>query len=187
MQSVAERGAHWREWMRAAQRGDALAYERLLADLLPFVRGLVRARIGDDANAEDVVQDVLIAIHTARHTFQAGRELEPWVRTIARNAVIDALRRRARQRARSGDVELGEIADDPRARESAEAEPLPRSLERALERLPSVQREAVLLLKVEGLSVAEAAARARTTPGALKLRAHRGYRMLRDLLGRESV
>jgi RNA polymerase sigma-70 factor (ECF subfamily) len=172
--------------MQAAQRGDALAYERLLAELAPFVRGLVGARIGDDANAEDVVQDVLISIHTARHTFQPGRELEPWVRTIARNAVIDATRRRARQRARRGEVELAEVADDPSARESVEGTPLPRRLERALERLPAAQREAVMLLKVRGLSVGEAAQRAGTTPGALKLRAHRGYRLLRDLLGREA-
>ncbi len=185
MLETAERGARWREWMAAAQRGDALAYERLLEELLPFVRGLVRARIGDDANAEDVMQEVLLSIHTARHTFQAGRELEPWVRTIARNAVIDALRRRTRQRARDGGVDAADLAEDPNARASAEAEPLPRSLERALEALPTVQREAVMLLKVEGLSVAEAAQRAKTTPGALKLRAHRGYLALRDLLGRE--
>lgn len=185
MADDAERSARWREWMERSQRGDALAYERLLDDLLPFVRRLVRARIGGDPNAEDVVQDVLLAIHTARHTFQAGRELEPWVRTIARNAVIDALRRRTRHSARIADVEAEGLAEDPSARASAEADPLPRSLERALARLPSVQREAVTLLKLEGLSVAEAAARARTTPGALKLRAHRGYRSLRDLLGRE--
>jgi RNA polymerase sigma-70 factor (ECF subfamily) len=171
--------------MAGAQRGDALAYERLLEDLLPFVRGLVRARIGADANAEDVVQDVLLAIHTARHTFQAGRELEPWVRTIARNAVIDSVRRKQRQLARSSGVDAAELPEDPRARASAEADPLPRALERALEKLPPVQREAVTLLKVEGLSIAEAAARARTTPGAMKLRAHRGYLLLRDLLGRE--
>ncbi len=185
MLETAERGARWREWMASAQRGDALAYERLLDDLLPFVRALVRARIGDDPNAEDVMQEVLLSIHTARHTFQAGRDLEPWVRTIARNAVIDAVRRRTRQRARVADVEVADLAEDPRARASAEAEPLPRSLERALAALPPVQREAVMLLKVEGLSVLEAAQRARTTPGALKLRAHRGYRVLRDLLGRE--
>jgi RNA polymerase sigma-70 factor (ECF subfamily) len=169
--------------MASAQRGDALAYERLLEDVLPFVRRLVRARIGDDPSAEDVVQDVLLRIHVARHTFQAGRELEPWVRTIARNAVIDAVRSQSRQRARSADVEAADLPSDSRAR-SAEAEPLPPAMERAIEQLPPVQREAVLLLKVEGLSVAEAAQRAKTTPGALKLRAHRGYRMLRDLLGR---
>jgi RNA polymerase sigma-70 factor (ECF subfamily) len=179
-----ERGARWREWMTSAQRGDALAYERLLEDLLPFVRGVVRARIGDDPGAEDVVQEVLLSIHTARHTFQAGRELEPWVRAIARNATIDALRRRVRQRARDAGAEVDALADE-REPANAEAAPLPRELERALERLPQVQREAVMLLKVKGLSVAEAARRARTTPGALKLRAHRGYKLLRDWLGRE--
>jgi RNA polymerase sigma-70 factor (ECF subfamily) len=169
--------------MASAQRGDAIAYERLLEELLPFVRSAVRARVGDDPNAEDVVQEVLLAIHTARHTFQAGRELEPWVRTIARNAVIDSLRRKSRQRARDAGVE----ADSLPAPEAGggEAAPLPRAMERALEQLPAPQREAVVLLKLEGLSVVEAAARARTTPGALKLRAHRGYRLLRDLLGRE--
>ncbi|HEY8121027.1 MAG TPA: sigma-70 family RNA polymerase sigma factor [Myxococcota bacterium] len=171
--------------MASAQHGDALAYERLLEELLPFVRGVVRARLGDDPNAEDAVQDVLLAIHTARHTFQAGRELEPWVRTIARNAVIDSVRRRNRQRARIADVEADTLPARTQERASPEAEPLPRAMERAIEQLPAVQREAVLLLKVEGLSVAEAAQRARTTPGALKLRAHRGYRSLRDLLGRE--
>jgi RNA polymerase sigma-70 factor (ECF subfamily) len=182
---TAERGARWREWMASAQRGDSIAYERLLGELLPFVRAVVRARIGDDPNAEDVVQDVLLAIHTARHTFQAGRELEPWVRTIARNAVIDSVRRRARQRARSSDVEADSLPENSGERASAEAQPLPRAMERALEQLPNVQREAVVLLKIEGLSVVEAAQRANTTPGALKLRAHRGYRLLRDLLGRE--
>ena len=180
-----ERGARWRGWMASAQRGDADAYARLLEDLLPFVRGVVRARIGDDPNGEDVVQDVLLAIHTARHTFQEGRELEPWVRTIARNAVIDSVRRRNRQRARDAGVDADTLPERSGERASAEADPLPRAMERALEQLPRVQREAVMLLKVEGLSVAEAASRARTTPGALKLRAHRGYKLLRDLLGRE--
>jgi RNA polymerase sigma factor (sigma-70 family) len=185
LQDSAQRGARWREWMASAQRGDALAYELLLEELLPFVRGVVRMRIGDDPNAEDVVQDVLLAIHTARHTFQAGRELEPWVRTIARNAVIDSVRRKNRSRARDAGIEADALPDDPRERASAEAQPLPRAMSRALELLPTVQREAVMLLKVEGLSVVEAAQRARTTPGALKLRAHRGYKLLRDLLGRE--
>jgi RNA polymerase sigma-70 factor (ECF subfamily) len=168
--------------MSAAQSGDAAAYEQLLGDLLPFVRGLVRGRLGDEPGAEDVVQEVLLSIHTARHTFRATRDLEPWVRTIARNAVIDAVRRRARQRARHSDLDAEEL---PQSTEpaGAEATPLPRPLERALAKLPEAHREAVILLKVRGLSVAEAAARAGTSPGALKLRAHRGYRMLRDLLG----
>jgi len=167
--------------MVAAQRGDSESYQQLLVELLPFVRGLVRGRLGADPAVEDVVQEVLLSIHTARHTFRSERRLAPWVRTIARNAAIDHARRRGRQLARYTEVETETLAG-----ESPELPPqgLSPAISRALEELPHAQRQAVVLLKLEGLSVAEAAARVGVTPGALKLRAHRGYRALRDLLGR---
>jgi len=180
-----ERAERWREWMAAAQHGDAEVYAKLLTELLPFVRGIVRSRLRDDAAVEDVAQEVLIRIHTARHTYRAERPLLPWVNTITRNAVIDQARRRTRVLARSSDVEPETIP--------VEAAPHPGNdrlsprLERALGELPPAQREAVWLLKVEELTVKEAAERVGTSPGALKLRAHRGYRALRDLLGRESL
>ncbi len=169
--------------MAAAQRGDAEDYGRLLAELLPFVRGLVRGRLGDDPAVEDVTQEVLMRIHTARHTYRAERPLLPWVRTITRNAVIDQARRRARALRRSSHVEPEEIPVDPP--ELPGSDRLSPAIEQALEQLPAAQREAVWMLKIDGLSVREAAERARVTSGALKLRAHRGYRSLRDLLGRE--
>jgi RNA polymerase sigma-70 factor (ECF subfamily) len=170
--------------MAAAQDGDAVAYQQLLAELLPFVRGLVRARLSDDPAAEDVCQEVLMRIHTARHTFRPERPLQPWVRTIARNAVIDWVRKRSRYAARHADVEVMELADDRPPDVSQQLSP---GLERALAQLPDAQRQAVHLLKVEGLSVAEAAGRVGISEGALKLRAHRGYQALRDLLGRERL
>jgi len=174
------REERWRGWMVAAQDGDAACYQKLLGELLPFVRGVVRGRMGGEPAAEDVVQNVLISIHLSRHTFRAERPLTPWVRAIARNAVVDWARRRARSR------EVGIASADALA---APAPPprqeLSPGLARALGRLPDAQREAVWLLKVEGLTVTEAAARAGVSAGALKLRAHRGYRALRDLLGGE--
>jgi len=177
-----DRADRWRAWMVAAQDGDADRYQQLLTELLPFVRGLVRSRLGDDPTIEDVVQDVLLSIHTARHTYRAERPLLPWVRTIARNAAIDRLRRRGRSLARLSDVEADDLPAQP------QEPPIPMlspAVERALERLPEAQRQAVVLLKLEGLSVAEAARKVGVTPGALKLRAHRGYRALRELLGGE--
>jgi len=177
-----DRTERWRVWMAAAQEGDADAYQRLLTELLPFVGGIVRGRVGGDPAAEDIVQEVLLSIHTARHTFRPERPLEPWVRTIARNAVIDWTRRLARARKRESDVDADDLAaPDP----DGPAKALSPGVERALSSLPQAQREAVVMLKLEGLTVAEAAERAGTTPGALKLRAHRGYRALRDLFGRE--
>jgi RNA polymerase sigma-70 factor (ECF subfamily) len=178
----AERAERWRLWMQAAQRGDGEAYGKLLEELVPFVRGVVRGKLGADPQVDDVTQEVLLSIHTARHTFQPHRSLLPWVRTIARNAVIDWLRKRQRLAARSSDVDADELASgapDPGSQRISPA------ILRALDQLPDSQRQAVVLLKVEGLSIAEAAERAGITEGALKLRAHRGYRGLRDLLGRD--
>jgi len=177
-----DRAERWRAWMAAAQQGDADAYERLLTELLPFISGIVRGRVGADPAAEDIVQEVLLSIHTARHTFRPERPLIPWVRAIARNAVIDWARRQSRTRARESAVEVDELAAPER---DVQSRALPRGLERALSSLPESQREAVVMLKLEGLTVAEAADRVGATPGALKLRAHRGYRALRDLFGRE--
>lgn len=170
--------------MIASQAGDAAAYEKLLFELLPYVRRQVARRVLEPAEREDIVQNVLISLHRARHTYRSERPFVPWLRAVVRNASIDWLRargRRSRQELR-GDVEaLAEPAYQP---------PLPcedalsPELEGALASLPASQREAVELLHVEGLSVAEAAERVGVSPGALKVRAHRGYRALRALLVR---
>jgi RNA polymerase sigma-70 factor (ECF subfamily) len=181
----AEREARWRSWMAAAQLGDREAYQQLLVELLPFVAQIVARRVTAAAAAQDVTQEVLLSIHTARHTYRPERDLSPWVRSIARNATIDWLRRQARSRHREVSIDDHEpAAPEP---DDAAREELPPALRRALEALPAAQREAVHLLKVEGLSVVEAARRVGVSPGALKLRAHRGYLALRTLLGRERL
>ena len=168
--------------MVAAQRGDAASYKLLLETLLPEIRKFAVRRLRDLAAAEDVVQNVLLSLHRARHTYRPERSFEPWFWAIARNALIDALRSRRVRAVR--EVPLEEALD------SAEAEPerslaISPELQRALESIPAAQRQAVELVQIEGLSVSEAALRAGTTPGALKVRAHRGYRALRRLLGTE--
>ena len=172
----------WGELMAAAQRGDRAAYEKLLHEILPVLRAFVRTRVRDAANAEDVVQNVLMSIHRARRTYQPGRPFGPWMRTIARNAALDSHRSRSARLRREvplGDVEVPDLADDGVAEESLSDE-----MRGALDSLPPGQRQAVELIHVEQLSVREAAERVGITPGALKVRAHRGYKTLRDLLRR---
>ncbi len=125
-------------------------------------------------------------MHRFRHTYRPERAFAPWLGAVARNASIDALRARARRlrHERSGEVD---VAAEP---EVSPAEPgdgaLSPELAGVLEALPESQRTAVELLHLEGLSVKEAAARVGVSPGALKVRAHRGYRALRArLAGRE--
>lgn len=196
-----ERGSRTEEaerarWMTAAQQGDAGAYERLLTSLLPPLRGFVRRRGVEASEVEDVVQEILLLVHRARHTWRAEQPFDPWLWAIARNASTDALRRQVRARSRR-ERALAEVRDEGELAsafvgavpESAEARLVAReltpALAEALARLPAAQREAVELLYVEQLSVAEAAARAGVSPSALKVRAHRGSRALRAALREE--
>jgi RNA polymerase sigma-70 factor, ECF subfamily len=115
-----------------------------------------------------------------RHTFEPGRAFEPWFYSIARSRFIDHLRQRRR---RERMIEATEEVPEP----VAESEPLgwDRFLD-VLETLPAQQREAFSLLKLDGLSVEEAAERTGASPSALKVRAHRAYGAIRSaLLGSE--
>jgi RNA polymerase sigma factor (sigma-70 family) len=182
--------------MAAAQRGDAAAYESLLLSLLAPLRGFVRGRGVDAGEVEDVVQEIVILIHRARHTWRADRPFDPWMWAIARNASTDALRRLGRERARrgreperttgDGEAPLASALDaasgalDPEALLAARE--LTPELADALAQLPDGQRQAVELLYLEQLPVSEAAARAGVSASALKVRAHRGSRALRRAL-----
>lgn len=163
--------------MARVQDGDQEAYRALLDDLVPTLRAFLRRRVGNVNDVEDIAQDALLAMHRARHTWDPARPLEPWLFAIARNVAIDHARRSI---ARAGwEIMVDELPDRPGEIDA----PFAPRLDEALEQLPAAQREAFRMLKLEGLSVEAAAERAGTTPGALKVRAHRAYKALRALLG----
>ncbi len=171
-----------RAWMIAAQDGDTVAYELLLQEILPGIRHLVALVVREPAAEEDVVQNVLLSLHRARRTYLPHRPFGPWLRSVTRNAARDALRARARRLRRevawSSEL-LERLPAEPARASPGELSPL---LREALATLPPAQREAVELLHLQDLSIAEAASRTGTTPGALKLRAHRAMRSLRGWL-----
>lgn len=178
-----EREDRWRAWMVASQGGDAASYEKLLHELLPRVRSFVRRRVFDPMSVEDIVQNVFLSLHRSRHTYRAERAFSPWLFAVARNAVTDHIRARGRRAAREIALDepgVPEPAVEPTGPEENDLSP---ELAQALAELPAKHREAVEAIHVEGLSVEEAAARAGVTRSALKVRAHRGYRALRDKLG----
>ena len=94
--------ARWAEWMQAANAGNSRAYRLLLEALTPFLRNLARRRFAraglGGADVEDVVQETLLAFHLKRQTWDADQLFAPWVRAIARNKLIDNLRRRGNRR-----------------------------------------------------------------------------------------
>ncbi|MFO0625820.1 MAG: RNA polymerase sigma factor [Polyangiales bacterium] len=173
---------------RAMERfldGDIRGFDALYRAMAPRVRGLLRALCGDPRLAEDLVQTTFLKIHAARETFHRGAPVEPWVFAIARRTYLDQ-RRRTRRRPEdlSADGVLPERVEEAAAEGFDRLDPeVAATLQRELDALPPAQREAVVLLKMQDLSVNEAAAVAGVTPSALKVRAHRGYEALRRALG----
>ncbi len=162
--------------MGRAQEGDREAYRALLEDVGPLVLGWLRRWLGNSTDLADVYQDTLVHLHRARHTYDPARPFEPWLFAIARHCAIDHGRRLARRTREVLMDEMPDVGGD----ESMERP----ALVDALRALPHPHREAFTMLKLEGLSVGAAAARAGTTPGALKVRAHRAYKALKAFVRR---
>ena len=181
--SIAERDPQlWAGLMMAAQDGNGAAYARLLGEILPFLRSVVRRSVPVN-DVEDVVQDVLLTMHTVRHTYDPARPLEPWLVGIARRRSADHYRRFRRSADRElhvqGGVEnlaTGDAKDEVEARDAA------RNVRAAIGKLPDRQRSAMELLKLKELSLDEASRASGLSVGALKVAAHRAYRSLRRKL-----
>jgi len=172
---------HWAALMRAANRGDAAAYRTVLGEIAALVRGVVRreaAARGAVVDVEDVVQETLLAIHLKRGTWREDQPLRPWVRAIARNKLVDAMRRRGRRH---------EVPIEPFAETLATEPPVRHGLGGAVERLigalPSRQREVVRAVALDGLETREVAARLAMTEGAVRVALHRGIRRLARVIG----
>ncbi len=165
--------AQWADWMRAANAGDSGAYRRLLEALAPFLRRLARQGFakagGSTGDVEDVVQETLLAIHLKRQTWDAGQLFTPWVRAIARNKLIDNLRRRGNRT----EVPVEDLAD-VLAAEPATEELSAWEAERLLSVLGGRQKEIVRAICVEGASIREAADRFGISEGATRVALHRG-------------
>lgn len=176
---------HFRALMVAAQAGDGRAYSRLLEELTPHLRRVIRRRRSFLApqDIEDLVQDVLLSIHVVRATYDPKRPLFPWIIAILRNRLADGARRYARREKNEVLVdELPVTFADDRANIEPEVYQDPEELKKALETLPPVQREAIELLKLKEMSLKEAASVTGTSISSLKVSVHRGIASLRKIL-----
>jgi len=182
-QKWAELEQGWRAGMIAAQAGDRAAYEKLLLELLPYARYRIARTVRDRSAQEDIVQNVLLSLHRARHTYRPERPFTAWFHAIVRNALVDWGRAHSRRLSREVSFEADPAFEPAAPPETPRSEPLSTAMTEALAALPASQREAVQLIHLEELSVEAAAALVGVTPGALKVRAHRGYKALRARLG----
>jgi len=173
--------ADWSTAMARAQGGDREAYRRLLEDITPYVRALAARHIRNRSDLEDTVQDVLLTVHAVRHTYDPARPFGPWLVAITNHRIVDGLRRRGRIGSHETELDVEyETFSDPAANLQGEAMDA-RAVRDAVERLPAGQREAVRMLKLEEMSLKEAAAASGMSVAALKVAAHRGLKTLRKL------
>lgn len=163
--------------MVRAQDGDREAYEDLLSRVMTLVRGYVRRRVGDIAWADDVVQECLMALHRARHTYDPARPFAPWMYAIAQNRLIDALRHKKRLLLR--EVQPDASWMEPGVRPKQERDLILQDVRRAVAALPPQQRRVVELLKFQDQSVRDVAIALGMSESNVKVTAHRGYRALR--------
>ena len=169
---IAEEG-QYRAWMIAAQAGDKAAYQKLLAALGGHLRAYYMRRVGQ-ADAEDLVQETLIAMHTRRATYDTAQPFTAWVYGIARYKLIDQYRRTKRR----ASVSLDE-APELFARDEAEAASAKRDVEKLLAGLPGMRADLVRGAKLDGLSTQELAARTGMSESAVKVNVHRALKTLR--------
>ena len=170
--------AELRALMRASLAGDAAAYRALLSRLSAKLRAYYRgrlARIGRSATeAEDLTQEALMAIHTRRHTYDPAAPLMPWVHAIARYKLIDHLRH---THASMKDLPI-EDAEEIMAQDDHVGSESAYDLNRLLGQLPDKMRRTIQLVKLDGLSVAEAATQCGMSESDVKVSVHRGLKAL---------
>ena len=164
--------------MTAGLDGDAVAYRELLDRLGRRLRSYYRGRLvraGRGAvEVEDLVQEALLAIHTRRHTYDRNEFFTPWVHAIARYKLIDYLRR---TNSSQGEVPIDD-ASELEAHAEHDGVESSIDLKRLMSRLPAKMQVAIQYVKLDGLSVAEAAHRSGMTESAVKVSIHRGLKAL---------
>lgn len=169
---MTDREAEWSAWLRAGMAGDEEAYRRFLRELVPFLRGLARSGLSragrPAAEAEDIVQEALIAIHTRRGSWMPDQPVVPWVRAILRHKLIDSLRRRGR----TGTVDIDALSEVLAAPDTEPAVPT-RDIMRLAEDLPDGQRAVIRAMFVDGHNTAETAAALSMSEGAVRVARHR--------------
>lgn len=176
----AEIDRHLSGLLQRAQEGDRAAYEQFLLETRVVLRRFFQGRAGGSQHLDDLVQETLIAIHRYRHTYDPRRRIYPWIIAIARHRLTDLARTQRRQE--NHELAYGRDWESQHAAHDGDRLSQADFVQRALEALSAAQREVIWLLKFEGHSVAEVAAKTGRSAASVKVAAHRGYEVLRRLL-----
>src|SRR5260221_10295347 len=170
--------------MRRGNAGDSGAYHRLLKAITPVLRAVTRqrlARAGQPVDQfEDIVQEILLAVHLKRHTWDADAPFSPWLFAIARNKLVDALRRHGRRVFLNIDDLTETIVSEPVEETVPAGEVIAH-----VQGLPRRQRDVLQSITIESISIKAAAAKLAMSEGAVRVALHRGLANLAAKLRKE--
>jgi RNA polymerase sigma factor (sigma-70 family) len=180
------REEEWASWMRSAIAGDSRAYHNLLTTITPHVRAMARRRCGQfsatTSEAEDVVQEVLLAIHLKRGTWNPTRPLGPWIFALVRNKLVDSLQRPGRWI----DIPLEDVEATLESDERLSASDR-MDVEQILAKLRDPQRTIVQSISIEGTNVRETADRLEMIEVAVRVSLHRALEALAALYSEPTI
>ena len=169
--------------MLAALRGDQKAYAALLEATTRLLRPYLAKRLSQAHEVEDVMQEILLSVHKARHTYDGQRPYKPWVYAIARFRLNDYLRAHYGDQLRhAADLDA---AENIAAQHVTESDFTYESIKEEIERLPGKQPVILRLLHQEGHTAKEVAIKMNMRESAVKVAAHRAYKTLRGKLADE--
>lgn len=161
-----------------AQQGDSAAYKELLTGVSLFLKNYLRKRIFEKSEIEEVLQEILMAVHKSLHTYDNNKAFMSWLLAITEYKVVDFVRE-FKKHAVETDLEplshffSGTYADSD----------LRIDIDRAMNKLPEREKKILTLLKIEGQSAQEVAEKLDLTEANVKVIAHRAYQQLRLRLG----
>ena len=181
------------ELVARLQRGDDGAFEAVVRAYGGRLLSVARRLLGNDADAQDAVQDAFVRAFKAIHTFEGRAQLSTWLHRIVVNTALMKLRQRRRKPEESMDELLPDFRSDGHqavgARDWSDAllerKETAAIVREAIARLPDQYREVLVLRDIEDRDTAEAAELLGTTPNVIKVRLHRARQALRTLLDRE--
>jgi RNA polymerase sigma-70 factor (ECF subfamily) len=168
--------------MRKAQEGDKSSYAALLRETARLLRPFLSRRLGFESAVDDVLQEILISIHKARHTYDGKRPYKPWAYAIAKFRLQDYLRMHYADQLRHA-VDISELENILHA-DVTESTISYESISGEIHRLPEKQAAILQLMHQDGYTAKEVAEKLGMTESAVKVAAHRAYKVLRQKLER---
>lgn len=167
--------------MKRVQEGDEKSYQMLLTEILKMLRVMLSSKIQNTHDREDVIQNILMAIHKARHTYIPTRPFSPWLGSIVKNKVIDYYRYQKKHSITDLMETHTNIEDNKSFIPEDVSEDFYNKILEAIKELPKNQRIVVQMLKIHGLSIKETSLKTGLSESNVKVTAHRAYKRLKKL------